>query len=364
MSKPENTISFLDTSYSEYWLSMDSLHNIDHDMFFSPFKKYTCQAGCKICYISEQLDISERVMAKYAPFEITPQKEAMWDFWFDKFDEIGYNDDLVYVKNKFPIIFEWIIKNAHKFKYCMTDNAILRQHELLMHEVLFSGIMDISISDKFLNTSSTLLDMITLRLADLISRYKIGQLKFIITDASVDIFDDLIHWAKSNSVPYFIHNNFTDVTNSNNSPITNYNDWTLYQHGRLYEIKKETLHLFDDGWFFSTQDATSDEPFWTMSAETNRSLSMLLCQILVGKQQEYLKFSKTLLPMDSMSTNFKNYFLHATEYVINSDYNYIPYMLVNRTSKFINKLLEIGWINTQYGIYKPDSGNIISILTK
>ena len=107
MIKPENKVLFERAGYelNQYWLTQDGLHNLDYDMFFSPFQKYTCQAGCKICYISKELDASATIIRQYAPRRITPEQEAVWNFWFDQFSEVGYSDDLVFVKKEFPEIY-------------------------------------------------------------------------------------------------------------------------------------------------------------------------------------------------------------------------------------------------------------------
>jgi len=366
MIKPENTVLFERATYdlNRYWLQSDGLHNVDYDMFFSPFKKYTCQAGCKICYISKQLDESEKVMEQYAPVEITPRDEEIWQFWFDQFDEIGYSDDLKYTKEKFPTVYEWLKKNAYKFKYCMTDNAILRQHNILMNELTFDSIMDISISDHFLDSHPDMWNKVHTRLQELVGKYKISQIKFIITHGGEysESIKALRQWIDDNNLQYLIHHNFNDEQNlKHNVPKAfNYNDWTHCQDGRLFEIQKETVHLFNDRWFFSTQDATSRLPFWTMDTANYSNVEEFLKHIMLGKQHNYSNMARELKPKDVLSTQFNMYFKIPSTYKINEDYNYIPYMLLNSNSKFFKHLQSTGWVNTEYGLFKPkDNSNIV-----
>jgi len=365
MIKPENTVLF-ERSYdlNYYWMTMDSLHNVDYDMFFSPFKKYTCQAGCKVCYISKQLDVSAAVMEQYAPLEITTAMEQTWQFWFDHFKEIGYNDDVFYIKSKFPNVYEWLKLNAGKFNYCMTDNAVLRQHDILLNELTFKSIMDIAISDSFLETSPNLWNKIAEILGELKSKYAIGQIKFIITRPGPqnNAISQLIEWVDKEGLVYLVHHDFTDENNLKHEvpKAFNYNDWVICQDNRLFEIQKETIHLFNDRWFFSTQDATSRDPFWIMS-EGDNNPEELLYKIIEGKQQNYANMNTALQPVGILAKKFKKYFSVPSTYKLNKNYNFIPHLLLSKDSLFVKKLTQQGWINTEYGLYKPSAG-VISII--
>ena len=369
MIKPENMVLFERSAYdlNNYWLTQDALHNLDYDMFFSPFKKYTCQSGCKVCYISKELDDSAQVMTQYAPIEITLEQENNWNFWFDKFDKVGYSDDLRYIKLNFPIVYKWLVNNSNKFRYCMTDNAILRQHSILLNEMDFEAIMDISISDQFLDTSPTMWGNIRNRLEELSQKYQIDQIKFLITKPGPQdgTISSLIDWVDKKGLQYLIHHDFTDENNLKHevSNATNYNDWVVCQNGRLYEIQKETVQLFGDRWFFSSQDATAREPFWIMDSKDNENLEKLMIQIFSGKQTNYHNMEQTLLPITTLSTQFKAYFKLPNTYKVNNNFNFVPYMLLNSSSRFVTSLLLQGWINIPQGLYKPNANDtVISII--
>lgn len=368
MIKPENTVLFERSAYdlNKYWLELDSLHNLDYDMFFSPFQKYTCQAGCKICYISKQLDESAVIIDQYAPVEITPQIEETWNFWFDKFSEIGYSDDLALIKTKFPHIYSWLLTNSYKFKYCMTDNAILRQHDILINEMKFAGIMDISISDQFLDTHPTMWNNIKSRLFDLKNKYNITQIKFLITRPGprTRSIANLIDWVDTEGLQYLIHHDFTDESNLKHEVLkaSNYNDWVMCQNNRLYEIQKETVSLFGDRWFFSSQDATSRKAFWIMNSTDNQDQEALMYYMLIGKQYNYKNMFNTLQPTTILASNFKKYFSIPSTYKVNRHYNFIPRMLLSANSVFVKNLLTKGWLNTDNGLYKSGLDNVVSIL--
>ena len=369
MIKPENKVLFERSAYdlNQYWLSQDGLHNLDYDMFFSPFKKYTCQAGCKICYISKELDESAKVISQYAPIQITSEQEATWNYWFAQFSAVGYSDDLRYIKLNFPTVYNWLIDNADKFRYCMTDNAILRQHEILLNEMTFAGIMDISISDQFLDTSPTMWDNVRIRLEELSQKYKIDQIKFLITKAGPQdhAISALIDWVDSQGLQYLVHHDFTDEDNLKHevSNATNYNDWVMCQNGRLYEIQKETVSLFGDRWFFSSQDATSRSAFWIMDNNNDRSLEDLMYNMFLGKQTNYKNMEASLIPNTLLSNQFNAYFKLPNTYQVNKNFNFIPFMLLNLSSKFVDSLLAQGWLNTAQGLYKPNAiGTVTSII--
>jgi hypothetical protein len=365
MIKPENTVLF-ERSYdlNYYWMTMDSLHNVDYDMFFSPFKKYTCQAGCKVCYISKQLDDSAAVMDQYAPLEITPAMEHSWHFWFDHFQEIGYNDDVFYIKSKFPKVYDWLKQNAYRFNYCMTDNAILRQRDILLNELDFKSIMDIAISDSFLETNPGMWNKIAEILGELKNKYAIGQIKFIITQPGPqnNAIAQLIEWVDKEELVYLVHHDFTDESNLKHQvpKAFNYNDWVMCQENRLFEIQKETIHLFNDRWFFSTQDATSRDPFWIMSKGDDNA-EELLYKIIEGKQTNYALMDTAIKPTGVLAKKFKKYFTVPNTYKLNRNYNFIPHLLLSKNSVFVKKLTQQGWINTEQGLYKP-AETLISII--
>jgi hypothetical protein len=198
------------------------------------------------------------------------------------------------------------------------------------------------------------------RLKELSSKYKIGQIKFIVTKGGAysDSIINLRNWIDENNMFYLIHHNFTDEENLKHEvpKAFNYNDWTHCQEGRLFEIQKETVHLFDDRWFFSTQDATSRTSFWIMDETNNTSLDEFLVRIIEGKQNNYADMEQDLENRNLLSGQFKSYFK------IPSTYTVIPYMLLNPKSRFVRGLQAQGWINTQYGLYKPGKEQVVPII--
>jgi hypothetical protein len=368
MTKRENTVSFERATYdlNGYWLHLDSLHNLDQDMFFSPFKKYTCQAGCKVCYISKELDKSAAIIHEYAPVEITPAQEEIWNFWFSNFNEVGYSDDLVFVQRNFPAVYAWLKTNAIKFKYCMTDNSILRQHDLLINDIEFAGIMDIAISDQFLDTQPHMWKIIEQKLEELADKYYITQIKFLITRPGpyTRPIAKLIEWVENKKIAHLVHHDFTDEQNLKHkiATATNFNDWVMCQKGRLYEIQKETVQLFGDRWFFSSQDATSREPFWIMNNDNNQDMEELMYRMFEGKQHNYKNMFDSLEVDTTLSSKFKNYFSLVGTYSINRHYNFIPKMLLSTDSKFFENLVSNGWLNTENGLFKPTSDRVTSII--
>jgi hypothetical protein len=43
------------TNLAEYWLREDALRSLDYDLYFSLGTRYYCDAGCKVCYIKDNL---------------------------------------------------------------------------------------------------------------------------------------------------------------------------------------------------------------------------------------------------------------------------------------------------------------------
>jgi hypothetical protein len=134
----------------------------------------------------------------------------------------------------------------------------------------------------------------------------------------------------------------------------------MCQEQKLFEIQKETIHLFNDRWFFSTQDATSRDPFWIMN-DSDNTAEELLYKIIQGKQTNYARMDNEIKPIGPLANKFKKYFTIPNTYKLNKNYNFIPHLLLSNDSVFVKKLTQQGWINTKHGLYKPSEG-VISII--
>ncbi len=365
MLKPETHTLFSRSNYdlNKYWLTQDSLHNVDYDMFWSPFSIYTCQAGCKVCYISKELDESAKTLLTQSEPVISKELEDYWFTWFSYFKEVGFSDDLKFISLNFPNTYAWIKNNAFRFSYCLTDNALLRQYDLLVNDIRFTSIKDISLSDSFLCLPG-MLEKVLDRITGLNKIFLIKQIKLIITNPEIKPeVKTLISLIDELNLNHLIHYDFKDELNLRYTvgKALNYNDWTFSQNKKLFEIKKETVQLFGTTWYFSSQDATLGNWFWK-SKELEVEPEKLLVNILLGKIRLYKELSKIITPKDTLSVQFKSYFELPSTYKVNLDFNFIPHMIISNKAQIVTALLSNGWIQTDLGLYKDTGNSVTSII--
>ena len=97
--------------HESYFLKEDALHSLGFDVYFSPTKKYYCNANCTVCYIKEDLKKGLPYYVDAMPDSITDEDEERWHSVFKYFYSVRTNDDLTYLKLNYPKIFEWYKNN-------------------------------------------------------------------------------------------------------------------------------------------------------------------------------------------------------------------------------------------------------------
>jgi hypothetical protein len=131
---------------SEYWMREDALRSLDYDLYFSLGTRYYCDAGCKVCYIRENLNETKHLD------NFPDDLETLHETWFNFFEYFGVvrtNDDLYYLKHHYPKQYEWYKKYGKHFELGITDNAIFRT--LQLDDIQLQSIGDISVSTDFVS---------------------------------------------------------------------------------------------------------------------------------------------------------------------------------------------------------------------
>lgn len=352
------------TDYNTYFLTEDALHNVSYDLCFSPIGKYYCGAGCKICYISDQLREMKPNYKRFVPEQITEEQTKRWLEIFDHFFVVRTNDDFSLLKKDYPHIFEWYKEYAHHFEFGMSDNSILLNFDILMNELNLKGLSDITLSEDFL-IKTTNKGVVLEKIEQLFKKYNACQIKIIRTSNNFNhpqIIIDLIEQLQKYNLFYTIHH---DLRNDNNSrydlgdSFQDQNCYILSYNNRTYHIQRTAVNLFNDSFYYSIDDASKLNlaPIYVLKDkfDTKDFLSIMLAD----KLEYYAKMANDLrLSKNKLVKKFCDYFLNVNVFKVNSDYNFIPEFMLHDKSKYYNKLIEYGFRKTSVGLYLPGTNPV------
>lgn len=342
--------------FNSYFLKEDALRSLDYDIYFSLGKRYFCDAGCHVCYIKNNLQqLKSNAKNLYPP--ITKNIQSVWETISDYFGTVRINDDLFWMRTNVPHAYEWYMDHAEKLEYCMTDNAIFREAEIL-HLFKFKSIADISLSSEFVRDVGSKKIMETLD--HIRMNHEIKKIKFI-DCGQPELLDEFVQWAKYHNMHNCLHHDFrTDDRKVLNYEWAEYqNTWVENHNSNLLKVYRESVALYYDDFYYSCDDASdmNIKPFHTIKKTFDATKFM--ADLIAGKLAQYNVFkTKSTIPA------FQQYFNTAGHFKVNDNYNFIPDFMFSPTSRFRYKLIEEGWLQTKYGLYKPSTEKVISIVEK
>jgi len=348
--------------HTTYFLREDSLSPLTFDLYFTPTYKYTCHAGCQICYIKDKLKQGFSNYIQNIPTIITSRDEARWYDVFDHFYVVRTNDDLTYLRLNHPYIFDWYKSHGSIFEYGMTDNAILTHRKTLMDHVTLKGMADISLSDHFLVKTNKNKQIIEV-LEDYASKYDIAKIKIIRTtnDPTPPQVEEIVGWMNDRGLYNCLQHDLRDDANARydleQGKYDYQNTYVLSHNNKTYQIYREAIHLYNDRFFYSIDDATDInwDPFFTFVKDQDFKASELMYEMLTGKQKLYDKFAKEIVPGTAIEQKFVDYFNEVQKFKFNKDFNFVPEFMLRSSCKYYHKLIESGFKHTQYGLVKPQS---------
>ena len=322
----------------QYWLKEDALRSLDYDVYFSLGTRYYCDAGCKVCYIQENLKKTK----PFADAFYNKDLEIYHDKWVEIFNHFGClrtNDDLFMMKNSYPYEYKWYEEHGKHFEVCITDNAIFR----LLRLDLEIAVGDVSISTDFIKDVG--IEKVMKAVKDLHDKFTVKKIKFIDCGDPV-LFEDIIKWSVELGLHNCVHHDFR----TNHRDILNHqwaeyqNTWVINDDRGLMQIYRESIHLYYDRFYFSSDDASDldEEYFYTIE---DFSAKDLIANMLLAKQAKYSKWMHRVQP-----GKFKDYYTEVQTYNVNRDFNFIPAFMYPSTSRFIWKMVEDGWKMTKFGL--------------
>jgi len=336
---------------SRYWIAEDALRSLDHDLYFSLGTRYHCDAGCHVCYIKDNLAQTGKIASSLFPNNF---HNDMWKNVFEYFGSIRTNDDMHYMKHHLPKQWEWYQENGSNMELCITDNAIFRIQNL---DLKIKTLGDVSLSTEFLEKVGV--EKVVDTLLDLQEKFGILKIKYI-DCGNPDIFEQIIKFTADNDLHSCVHHDFrTDERMLVDDKYTEYqNTWVINDNQGLMQIYRESLHLYYDGFYFSSDDASKiwQNPFYVINDKFNPT--ELMAKMIIAKQEQYKEWKNRVI-----NKKFRDYYNTTQEFKVNEHFNYIPVTMFPRSSTFFYRLEKDGWVRTNLGMIKPTE-EVVSLIEK
>lgn len=336
-----------------YWVKEDALRSLDYDLFFSLGTRYYCDAGCKVCYIAENLK-KTKLLNNYG--NDLSKLEPVWFKFFEHFGSIRTNDDMFYFKHNHPAEYEWYQQHGHMFELCLTDNSIFRTAQLT--DLKIKNIGDVSISSDFIKQVGV--ETVLSGIKKLHENHGVLKIKYI-DCGDPELFKEILDWNNTLGLYNCVHHDFrTSERTIVNSKYAEYqNTWVINDVEGLMQIYRESLHIYYDRFYYSSDDASDllIDPFYVINGDIN--IEQFLSSMLKGKQHLYSQWTNR-----PVNNKFRDYFKETLKYKVNDDFNFIPIAMYPKSAKFFYQMIDNGWIQTPVGIVKPSTTKIVPIMEK
>ena len=338
---------------AEFWLKKDALRSLDYDLYFSLGKRYYCGAGCKVCYIAENLKQTKNMSLYDDDLE---KHHNTWFKFFDYFGTIRTNDDLYHLKYHHPKQYEWYLKYGENFELCITDNAIFRL--LKLPEVKLKAVGDISLSTIFLESVGV--EKVLNACKELYDRYGVHKIKYI-DCGNPSIFKEVVDWVKENNLFDCLHHDFRTQSREvfEYAWASGQSTWITHDSGKVVQVYRESVHLYYDRFYFSSDDASDLDKsvFYLFSDEIN--INEFIYGLVNRKKEVY--GSLVNAPLEKI---FIDYYTATQDFNVNKDFNFIPRYMFSPTAKFFYKMQELGWQQTKYGLYLNDGNELKPLIER
>lgn len=349
-------------NHIRYFYENDALLNIHNELIFSVLGRYNCFAGCKICYTQKHFQQALPEFSKFIPTYITAEKQAQWFNIFDHFGVVSNIDDLFWMKHEQPFLYDWYKENSYRFSWgSMTDNNFIRTQPLFINELSpETYIQEISFSDKWLDVVDV--NEIISMLYDLNKRNGIGKLKFILTKESASKnVNYLFQWIKDNGIDNFCsHHDFHKNTIKLNTNIPQATHIASFDCD-IFPVCRESNYLQDNSFFLTLIEAidVKNKPYYMF---TEFDSVKHISDMLKGKIELYSRWvslhESGLINDNGYSENYFSYYKWVSEHVrVNENYNFIPIDLLNAKHRYYHKLVDLGWVITDYGLFDNNLSN-------
>lgn len=340
-------------NFNKFWLVDDGL-NMSNNLYFGLGKSYFCGHGCKVCFIHDELKSMKGKTHPIYNNDLDIMKNA-WEELYSFFNTVALDEDPYYFKLNHPKEYNWYLENSSKCSYGTTDNGIFRMSKL--KDLKFKSMAEVALSISFIEKVGEEKIINALEILK-----PIDKMKFLV-DKIGKYPSRIVEWAQKHDMPMIVHKmDFvtgieTEFDLHGFDMIQNVN-WVAGRKGaELVKIHiNSDIILYYDNFYFSNN--VGDVSYFTMSKD-GFDYKHFLSSMLEGKQKNYRTYSKLI-----DDENLKSYFLHTQKYKVNHDYNFIPNFMVDYKIKFFNRMKELDWVATEYGLIQGNPSKVIPIIEK
>lgn len=342
------------TNLDKFWLVEDAL-SLTSNLFFGIGSSYFCGHGCNVCFIKDELKAMKGNTEKLYGNDLARMSKT-WKELNTFFSSYTLDEDPYYFKHFHVPEYNWIRDNSAEYSYGTTDNGLFRMVRL--PEIMFRDLFELAISMSFVKKvgEDRILDAIKKL------KYPIRKMKFLIDVADVEP-TKLIEWVKEKNLPIIIHaldflTGEEHKWNLGQYDISQAVNWVIGRRGM--ELVKIHINsdciVYYDRFVFSNN--VGDTPYFTMGSD-GFDHKAFLPAILRGKQENYQRY-KTMIDNEL----FIKYYETTQNYTVNDNYTFIPNFMVNYKIRYFNRLLELGWTPTKYGLLEPNFKELIPLIEK
>lgn len=362
-----------------FFFEHDALHNLEEDLVFSILGRYHCASGCKVCFLDKEW-LDETTLRPFIPSaeEVGPAYERAVLSVFDHFSQVACIDDLKFLK-RHPHLFDFYRRNAERMDFYTTDNGFYANYPILMDELRFAGVGQLSFSDVFLSArdGKNAVDVVE-KLGRLHARSPVQRVNFIVTrenperNPHVRLVAD---WIAANAprVSVYFHN---DVRAGQdfcaNLRGEGYREPSCYQMiddgGTIVNcsVLTETLHLRYRSFFPDLYESMKPaaRPLHELGDEFRAEA--LLPAVLAAKAELYGRHARLMearaATTPALDTRLRTYFQDVGAGLrIHQNYNFIPIVMLSPKSKMYRELSERGFTNTHAGLIREGARQVVPI---
>lgn len=345
-------------NFKEFFLTSDALCNLDTELVFSAFKRYMCKAGCKMCYVKDMW-MPDSSFDAFVPKIITPDAEdRIVDSW-NYFEIVSMMDDLFWIKKNYPHLYDFYKRNSRRLSStAMTDIAFIQQFDIIMNEMDFKYVYEISFSDRFLNRKGGkfVYDIMD-RLNDVHAKMPLQKIKFIICDDLGEKdpnISRLIDWAKERSIYTDVHDDITQGKNQRfeleSAEHQEHNHYSEDSYPFL--ILCEVTYLQWDQMFLTITDALSEDskPFYSIE-HSKLEPKIFIKEMLKAKIATY-SANISRMSRSHSSAKYMDYFSYVnSSIIVHDDYTFIPNFMLKPYTKIYKEMASSGeFVDTKYGL--------------
>jgi len=348
-----------ESNHKRFFFEHDGLHNLEHEIVFSILGRYHCGAGCQVCFLNghwlsqDQIPVAKTLDEAY--------EERALDV-FGYFDSIATVDDLRYLKTTHPHLFDFYRRWSSQMEFHTTDNGLFTHYDILMNDVHFKNIGQISFSDHLLaKKDGRIVDEIIEKLCKLNDRSPISRINFVITKPNPENDPNvmrLVEWASKidHTLSIYFHNDirydvdfFTHFRKEGYVSPSAYYIETSTSPVTKCGIYSETVHLRYQDFYPDLYGSMNPDirPYYSMN--NGFDPGSLVTKLLAEKLRMY----KTYYTIMSDHNKLWDYFHYTSKCIeINQDFTFIPSVMLNPKSKFYQRLVSNGYTNTHAGLLR------------